>query len=913
MSRVAITVGQDEDDDPGDDFMPVIDDAPLDSGAESDVAGSDPFVPQPRHHRSRSSEDDSQSKRARVDQVEDEEAPGRRQGGRFTEEFPSAVAAVVGTGKTVFETLQEAEIINGDTQWAPFRDEDEWELARFLMKNLGQNKIDEFLQLPIRIDALRTGPDWQCELIDIAGDQVRDDGKIKHEKVELWKRNPMECVKELIGNPSFRDLMSYTPERAYMDEAGLTRIFDEMWTGDWWWNTQAQLPAGATVAPVILSSEKTSLSQFRGDKKAWPVYLSIGNIAKDTRRQVSAHVTILIGYLPVTKLDCFKKNTRALASYRLFHRAMLILLQPLVEAGKNGVEMTCADSHVRRVHPILAAYIADHPEQCLIACCSESRCPRCLVEHNQRGEAVPSLLRDMQDSLKTLGRKKKNRRSNKFTSKGLRAVFNPFWKDLLHTDIFACITPDILHQLHKGVFKDHLVEWVTSITGEREIDARFKAMNGYPALRHFKKGISFVSQWTGSEHKEMQKVFIGLLAGSVQDKVLTVARAVIDFIYHAQFQTHTSTTLHGLQTALDTFHTHKDIIVELEVHEHFNIPKLHSMQHYVNTIQSLGSADGFNSEHLECLHIDYAKDGYRASNKRDFLEQMAIWLQRQEAIHHKTSYIAWRKSDLHYGQNSSNGSEEDIDDVDDELAGFTSLEVAESSTGNNMSSQQRYSLIPTAANAHLLTTKTIARSTQLRYHVAQTLPLRALPVATIELNYGADDFIPVLKTFMQDLSPLCPIILPTLLDCFDVYKQVVIDPSPSPVVSAARMKHKKEDLRNAEEFKLNDLRVAQVRVLFKLPPQYGCFPHPLAYIQWFTPMQRYDAISGMYIVSRSSRQHHCHAAIISVDRIVRNCHLIAKCGQEISTDWTTDNVLERAGSFFVNKYIDIDTFEMASH
>lgn len=70
------------------------------------------------------------------------------------------------------------------------------------------------------------------------GDRVSEDGKIMHETVELWKRDPVECVKELIGNPSFREVMSYSPERAFVDEAGLNRIFDEMWTGDWWWNTQ---------------------------------------------------------------------------------------------------------------------------------------------------------------------------------------------------------------------------------------------------------------------------------------------------------------------------------------------------------------------------------------------------------------------------------------------------------------------------------------------------------------------------------------------------------------------------------------------------------------------------------------------------------------------------------------------------
>ncbi|KIJ09146.1 hypothetical protein PAXINDRAFT_42531, partial [Paxillus involutus ATCC 200175] len=52
---------------------------------------------------------------------------------------------------------------------------------------------------------------------------------------------------------------------------------------------------------------------------------------------------------------------------------------------------------------------------------------------------------------------------------------------------------------------------------------------------------------------------------------------------------------------------------------------------------------------------------------------------------------------------------------------------------------------------------------------------------------------------------------------------------------------------------LNGLHVAQVHVIFKLPLQFGQYSCPLAYVEWFTPLQGLDLIVGMYQVSRSTQ------------------------------------------------------------
>ena len=41
-----------------------------------------------------------------------------------------------------------------------------------------------------------------------------------------------------MGNEALRDALQYTPEQAYTDREGTNRVYDEMWTADWWWDTQ---------------------------------------------------------------------------------------------------------------------------------------------------------------------------------------------------------------------------------------------------------------------------------------------------------------------------------------------------------------------------------------------------------------------------------------------------------------------------------------------------------------------------------------------------------------------------------------------------------------------------------------------------------------------------------------------------
>lgn len=114
-------------------------------------------------------------------------------------------------------------------------------------------------------------------------------------------RDITKTLKFLLGHRAFNDEMVFEPVREYNDSN--KRVYTEMHTGDWWWETQEKLPEGATVVPILLSTDKTALTRHRGDLAAWPVYITIGNLKVTVRRNQRRPGMVLLGLLPIVPND----------------------------------------------------------------------------------------------------------------------------------------------------------------------------------------------------------------------------------------------------------------------------------------------------------------------------------------------------------------------------------------------------------------------------------------------------------------------------------------------------------------------------------------------------------------------------------------------------------------------------------
>jgi hypothetical protein len=165
------------------------------------------------------------------------------------------------------------------------------------------------------------------------------------------------------------------------------------------------------------------------------------------------------------------------------------------------------------------------------------------------------------------------------------------------------------------------------------------------------------------------------------------------------------------------------------------------MLHYVEAIRSRGTADGYNTEASERLHIDYAKEGYRASNKKDYIKQMTVWLGRQEAVgrfHAYLDYTAKQRNTPSYSHQLDSDSEEELDD--DDLDDPT------------------VPVSPSTLASHSVSVKPASP------HIG---------LSTISTDFKAMGFFIALTTYIRRAYPPPALpLLPTAADRFDVYKRV---------------------------------------------------------------------------------------------------------------------------------------------
>ena len=100
------------------------------------------------------------------------------------------------------------------------------------------------------------------------------------------------------------------------------------------------LPVGATLVPVLFASDATHLTNFSGDGKLWPLYMSIGNIKSSIRNRPTSYAWVPVAILPIgpkriKKVAGWSEENQEQEANQILHDLLTYILRPLSNTSKD--------------------------------------------------------------------------------------------------------------------------------------------------------------------------------------------------------------------------------------------------------------------------------------------------------------------------------------------------------------------------------------------------------------------------------------------------------------------------------------------------------------------------------------------------------------------------------------------------
>ena len=151
------------------------------------------------------------------------------------------------------------------------------------------------------IDATPLGDvPWETFSLNYSGEVPDDAPSWMSSSYDVWFRDPQLVIQNMVNNPDYGNQFYPAPTRIFDDKGH--RQYHDFMTGDWVWeegvsskflamlfisylttNVQDRIASdpethGAMLVPIILGSDKTTVSVRTGNNEYYPLYISIGTV-----------------------------------------------------------------------------------------------------------------------------------------------------------------------------------------------------------------------------------------------------------------------------------------------------------------------------------------------------------------------------------------------------------------------------------------------------------------------------------------------------------------------------------------------------------------------------------------------------------------------------------------------------------
>ena len=299
---------------------------------------------------------------------------------------------------------------------------------------------------------------------------------------------------------------------------------------------------------------------------AYLVLIILANINANIHSKTSLHGYLLLALLPIPKFVHKDSCVHGLLKDQLFHQALNHILAPLKTAATVGVMMSDLVGNLWSCYTLLASWITDTPEECLIAGTGPKASPVTTTTSKHFGNPFHHSTCTSQTTLSAIRTVCAEHDPSDYKNflkvvrcLRLNSVVDPVWIDWPLSEPCEFITPEALHHFYR-FFWDHNVKWSIAATGATELNFRFSLLQTPVRYCAFKDSISKLKQVIGCDHCAIQHYIVGVIAGLVLRHFLITIRSLVDFHYLAQVPVFTDDLLINVAKALQDFHNHKDAI-----------------------------------------------------------------------------------------------------------------------------------------------------------------------------------------------------------------------------------------------------------------------------------------------------------------------------------------------------------------
>ncbi|KAI0351106.1 hypothetical protein OH77DRAFT_1568391 [Trametes cingulata] len=835
--------------------------------------------------------------------------------------------------------------------YEPFEDRPSFEAAELLIEKMAasQGDIEQLLRImhaksilnghdpdtdPLfhspqhlfaAIDSIKCGDtQWQAFSFRYAGPITPDAPKWKRQSYVVYARNTLEVLENMASSADFDGSWHTRPYQQF-DENG-TRQFSDLLSGHWAWKQADAIsedPAthGSMFTPIAIAADKTTALVATGNQEFHPVYMMAGNVTNEMRR---AHrdAVVPVAFLPIPKAEAEYANNNEFRLFKkqIYHQALRLVFNPLRPGMTRPHVLRCPDGHYRRAIFGIGPVIADYPEQVYLSGIVQGWCPKCLARHDRLDELGDPRFREHTCQLwDTHGP------GTLWDDYGVVDDVTPFTYYFPRADIHELLAPDLLHQLVKGTFKDHLVSWVEeyirlSAPSEREakrilddIDRRIAASPSFPGLRRFPNGRNF-KQWTGNDSKALMKVFLPALTGYVPDQMVQCLAAFLDFAYLARRPAHDMRTLDAMDAVLARFRELREIFIDTEVRpDGFSLPRQHALFHYTWMIKLFGSPNGVCTSISESRHITAVKRPWRASNRNKPLFQILrtnTRLSKLAALRAEFGRRGMLQGDVVAYALSKVGLAPPHDEQQQREERYTAEQEVADVNGPQVQS-------------HVYLSSRCVRSAEIST-IAQAL--RVPNLHKLMRRFLREQLFPELdepgEVIPLDICPWIP--RSTRVSIHSSATAVFFAPSElcgpggmhSEIIRCTSRWRNEGVRRDTVFVQLSDdpgmdgMAVGRVRAFLSFV--YGVARYECAVLEWFERVSdEPDPVTGMWVVKPEVQRGHPVLGIVSVDAIVRSCHLIGVYGRtQIPTGFHFTHSLDAFRRFYVNPYADYHIHEL---